>query len=116
MRSGLLPLLHLPTGTSSVSYCFSAFPCPTIFVIRSGWIDSRTSTPPARGGYGGRGGFGDRSTSGQIPSVAGGGNRRPDSWADRPVSTNSFQSSPKPDSGPRESFGFGVWRDGKHVA
>ncbi|KAI0048766.1 ATP-dependent RNA helicase ded-1 [Auriscalpium vulgare] len=80
----------------------------------SGWNDSRTATPPApapaRGGFGGRGGYGgDR---GQAPSF-GAGPRRADSWAERPQPTNGY--APRND-GPRESFGFGAWKDGKHVA
>ncbi|KAI0064043.1 DEAD-domain-containing protein [Artomyces pyxidatus] len=78
----------------------------------SGWNDSpRTSTPPARGGYGGRGGYGDRTPSGPSPSFGGG--RRTDSWSERP---NGYQGSPRSDnSGPRESFGYGHWKDGQHV-
>ncbi|TFY72436.1 hypothetical protein EVG20_g538 [Dentipellis fragilis] len=73
----------------------------------TGWNDSRTSTPPARGGFAPRGGI-DRVPSGQF----GGAPRRTDGWGDR-APTNGH--GPRTDSGPRESFGYGVWRDGKHV-
>ncbi|EPQ56663.1 DEAD-domain-containing protein [Gloeophyllum trabeum ATCC 11539] len=72
----------------------------------NGWNDSRSSTPSARGGYeggrGGRGAFGsprgapraieDRTMSGYSGGAGGGGR-----------------------SDQRETFGYGVWRDGKHV-
>ncbi|KAF9461479.1 P-loop containing nucleoside triphosphate hydrolase protein [Collybia nuda] len=80
----------------------------------NGWADSRSATPPARGGFGGgydrgRGAF---SSSGpRLASGGGGGNN----WAG-PTSTPNWASSPAPrDSGPRETFGFGAWRDGKHA-
>ncbi|KAI0305992.1 P-loop containing nucleoside triphosphate hydrolase protein [Multifurca ochricompacta] len=78
----------------------------------SGWNDSRTPSPFPRGGYGGRGSFGDRSANGQVAAF--GGNRRSDNWAERPHSSYG-NGSPRHDSGPRESFGYGVWRDGKHI-
>ncbi|TFY74876.1 hypothetical protein EWM64_g9135 [Hericium alpestre] len=71
-------------------------------------IDSRISTPPARGGIVGRGGY-DRSASGTFP----GGGGRQGGWGGERA--NGYQSSPRFDSGPRETFGFGVWRDGVHV-
>lgn len=42
-----------------------------------------------------------------------GGGRRND-WAERPQS-NYGGGSPRHESAPRESFGYGVWRDGQHV-
>ena len=85
---------------------------PCLFVFRNGWNDSRTSTPPARGGISGRG-FGDRSASGFSSP---GGARRVDSWSERPPSAGiPHGGAPRVDSGPRESFGYGVWRDGVHV-
>ncbi|ETW79246.1 hypothetical protein HETIRDRAFT_410995 [Heterobasidion irregulare TC 32-1] len=78
----------------------------------NGWNDLRTSTPPARGGISGRG-FGDRSASGFSSP---GGARRVDSWSERPPSASiPHGGAPRVDSGPRESFGYGVWRDGVHV-
>ncbi|KAG6852530.1 ATP-dependent RNA helicase ded1 [Blastosporella zonata] len=71
----------------------------------NGWADSRSATPPpARGSYGddrSRGGF---SNSG--PRMASGGN-----WGS---SSSNWSSTPR-DSGPRETFGYGAWKDGKHV-
>ncbi|KAH9066572.1 ATP-dependent RNA helicase ded-1 [Lactarius vividus] len=79
----------------------------------SGWNDSRTSSPFPRGGYGsGKGSFGDRSMNGQVSTF--GGSRRSDNWSERPQS-NYGSGSPRHDSGPRETFGFGVWRDGQHI-
>ena len=40
-----------------------------------------------------------------------GGGRRNDSWAERPPSNGA----PRHESGPRETFGYGVWRDGQHI-
>lgn len=82
---------------------------------RSGWNDSRTSSPSPfpRSGYSGRGNFGDRSTNGHVSPF--GGSRRNDNWADRPHSSYG-SGSPRHESGPRETFGYGVWRDGQHVA
>ena len=78
---------------------------------RSGWNDSRTSSP-FRSGYSGRGNFGDKSANGHVPPF--GGSRRNDSWGERPQ--NSYGGGgPRHESGPRETFGYGVWRDGQHV-
>jgi ATP-dependent RNA helicase DDX3X len=43
-----------------------------------------------------------------------GGGRRNDNWAERPHN-NYGGGGPRHDSGPRETFGYGVWRDGQHV-
>ncbi|THH15750.1 hypothetical protein EW146_g4782 [Bondarzewia mesenterica] len=75
-----------------------------------GWNDSRTSTPPARGGYGGRGGYADRGASGHYSP----GPRRTDGWSERPQSA-SVGGHPRGDSAARETFGYGTWRDGAHV-
>ncbi|KAI0695335.1 P-loop containing nucleoside triphosphate hydrolase protein [Cerioporus squamosus] len=94
-RAASNPRFLLPTGTN-------------------GWTDSRSSTPSSRGGYGGGtrgdGGYagGGRSFSGYGGRGGGGGG-----WSDRPQS-NGF--APRGgDSGPRESFGYGAWKDGKHI-
>ncbi|KAF7323926.1 hypothetical protein MKEN_00614100 [Mycena kentingensis (nom. inval.)] len=73
----------------------------------NGWNDSRSSTPPVRGGYGGSNGYGGRSNG-----YGGGGGRT--------TSNNWGSSSPAPNwssapSQPRESFGYGMWKDNKHV-
>ncbi|KAI0299157.1 ATP-dependent RNA helicase ded-1 [Russula brevipes] len=58
----------------------------------NGWNDSRTSSPNPRSGYGGRGNFGDK-----------------------PASGNLRRRKPRHESGPRETSGYGVWRDDHHV-
>lgn len=42
------------------------------------------------------------------------GGRRSDNWGERPHSSYG-SSGPRHESGPRESSGYGVWRDGQHV-
>ncbi|KAI0331655.1 ATP-dependent RNA helicase ded-1 [Cubamyces sp. BRFM 1775] len=76
----------------------------------NGWNDSRSSTPSFRGGYTGNrdGGF-NRSFSGHGGRGGGGGG----GWSERPQS-NGYGGAPRGD-GPRETFGYGVWKDGKHV-
>ncbi|KAJ7336373.1 P-loop containing nucleoside triphosphate hydrolase protein [Mycena albidolilacea] len=75
----------------------------------NGWTDSRSSTPPARGSYGGSNGFSDRGGSRgggfSSPSRGGGG------WGSSSPAPN-WSSAP---SQPRETFGFGIWKDGKHI-
>ncbi|KAH9975819.1 P-loop containing nucleoside triphosphate hydrolase protein [Lactifluus volemus] len=78
----------------------------------SGWNDSRTSSPFPRGGYSGRGSYGDRPTNGQASAF--GGSRRNENWAERPHS-GFGGGGPRHDSNPRESYGYGVWRDDQHV-
>ncbi|KAF7289893.1 hypothetical protein MIND_01364000 [Mycena indigotica] len=73
----------------------------------NGWTDSRSSTPPARGGYGG--GYSDRSNRNSGFSTP-----------PRTTSNNWGGSSPAPNwssapSQPRDNFGAGHWKDGKHV-
>lgn len=81
-------------------------------LCRNGWADSRSATPPARGGFGGGYDRGRGAFSSSGPRVASGG---ANNWAG-PTSTPNWSSSPAPrDSGPRETFGFGVWKDGRHV-
>lgn len=77
----------------------------TDFLRRNGWAGNQTPPPaPARGGYGG--GFSDRGRGGggyggtfSAPRGGGGGSQ----WSE------------KPHSAPRETFGYGVWKDGVHV-
>lgn len=80
------------------------------FDSRNGWNDSRDIEPspaPARGGFGGgggysRGGGGGSSFGGGRGGGYGGG-----------ASSGGYGGSPS--SGQRETSGYGVWRDGKHV-
>lgn len=95
-----------PSVLSSLSYGSSA--------LRSGWNDSRTSSPFPRSG-GGRGNSADRPTNGNVSPFGGGRrNDRNDHWGERPHN-NYGGGAPRNDSGPRESAGYGVWRDGQHV-
>ena len=50
--------------------------------------------------------------NGQVSTY--GGNRRSDNWSERPQS-NYGGGSPRHDSSPRETSGYGVWRDGQHI-
>ncbi|KAJ7484718.1 ATP-dependent RNA helicase ded-1 [Mycena latifolia] len=78
----------------------------------NGWNDSRSSTPPARGSYGGSNGFSDRGARGGAfntsPRGGGGGGG---GWAGSNAAPN-WSSAP---SQPRETFGYGIWKDGKHI-
>ncbi|RPD64163.1 ATP-dependent RNA helicase ded-1 [Lentinus tigrinus ALCF2SS1-7] len=93
---------------------------PPVVTNGNGWNDSRSSTPSSRGGYGGgfRGGDGGYAGGGRSFSGYGGrGGGAAGGWGDRPQS-NGWTGGGAPrggDSGPRESFGYGVWKDGKHV-
>ncbi|KAJ7787156.1 P-loop containing nucleoside triphosphate hydrolase protein [Mycena olivaceomarginata] len=77
--------------------------------VENGWTDSRSSTPPARGSYGGSNGYSDRggSRGGGLSSPSRGGG----SWGSSSPAPN-WSSAP---SQPRETFGFGIWKDGKHI-
>ncbi|KAJ7145367.1 P-loop containing nucleoside triphosphate hydrolase protein [Mycena crocata] len=80
----------------------------------NGWTDSRSSTPPARGSYGGSNGFSDRSPRGGYntsPRGGGGGGGGGGNWGGSNAAPN-WSSAP---SQPREAFGSGIWKDGKHV-
>ncbi|KAI0630602.1 DEAD-domain-containing protein [Trametes polyzona] len=95
---------YVPPHMRSSQRAASNPPLPT---NGNGWNDSRSSTPSSRGGYSDRGGGFNRSFSGH--GGRGGG------WGDRPQS-NGFHGGPRGGGdGPRETFGFGVWRDGKHI-
>lgn len=89
-----------------------------IYVYRNGWADSRTATPPPgspRSGFGGGydrgGGGGARAFSNSAPRMA---TASSNGWSS-PAPAASNWSAPQRDSGPRESFGLGAWKDGKHV-
>ncbi|GLB43286.1 putative DEAD box helicase family protein [Lyophyllum shimeji] len=79
----------------------------------NGWADSRSATPPpaARGGFGGYNDRGRGAFSSTGPRMASGGGN---SWAAAGNAPSNW-SAPQRDSGPRESFGVGAWRDGKHI-
>lgn len=87
-----------------------------------GWAGPRTQTPPpaaARGGFNTRGnGFADRGR-GAFSNGSRSGTPVND-WAGNPPPAANW-SAPQPapthraDAGARETFGYGVWRDGKHV-
>lgn len=99
-------------GTFSAPPLFSSL-SNILSAPRSGWNDSRSSSPFPRSGYGGKGNFGEGSTNGHVSTF--GGSRRNDNWAERPHSSYG-SGGPRHESGPRETFGYGVWRDGQHVA
>ena len=93
----------------------------TVF-YRNGWNDSRSSTPSIRGGFNGGpkeggGGYGGGGRS--FSSYGGrGGGPGGDRWAgDRPQSNGWHGNGGGPRGGDnaRESFGYGAWRDGKHI-
>ncbi|CAL1715175.1 unnamed protein product [Somion occarium] len=83
----------------------------------TGWNDSRSSTPSRGGGYGGgRGGFdrgADRGgySAGPRGGATGGG------WSgERSASTNGwYGTATRVDGQPRDTYGFGVWKDGVHL-
>ncbi|KAJ6571744.1 P-loop containing nucleoside triphosphate hydrolase protein [Mycena capillaripes] len=79
----------------------------------NGWTDSRSSTPPARGSFGGSSGFSDRGggARGGFTSSPRGGGGGGGNWGGSTGSPN-WSSAP---SQPRETSGFGIWKDGKHV-
>ncbi|EIM86524.1 DEAD-domain-containing protein [Stereum hirsutum FP-91666 SS1] len=97
---------HMRSSQRAASASDSAAPSP--ITPGTGWNEPRTSTPPVRGGYGGRAGYGDRTASGFY----GRPRERVDSWAG--PGGNAVSAAPR-DNGPRESFGYGAWRDGAHV-
>ncbi|KAF5383638.1 hypothetical protein D9615_003829 [Tricholomella constricta] len=79
----------------------------------NGWADSRSATPPAaaRGGFGGGYDRGRGAFSSSAPRSASGGGG---GWAGSTGSSNWGGPSQR-DSAPRETFGYGVWKDDKHV-
>ena len=102
--SGLRLILHFLTGKS---FLFVAFVCCNIHVrIRA-----------ARGGFESRGGFSDRGRSAFSSAPRGGSSTS--NWAGPHVPSNWNATAAAPsrggDSATRESFGYGVWKDGKHI-
>ncbi|KAF8159855.1 ATP-dependent RNA helicase ded-1 [Crassisporium funariophilum] len=88
------------------------------------WASPRTETPPpvaARGGFESRGGgYSDRGRGAFSNAPRGGaGAATGNGWAG-PQPAANWAAAPTAsrggDSNARESFGYGVWRDGKHVA
>ncbi|KIY52981.1 ATP-dependent RNA helicase ded-1 [Fistulina hepatica ATCC 64428] len=74
--------------------------------IGNGWNDSRTGSPaPGRGGF-------DRGGASPFPSDRG---NRSGYGTPRQNSGNFQGGSGGGHGGPRESYGYGVWRDGIHV-
>lgn len=71
----------------------------------------------ARGGYEPRGGFSDRGRSAFSSAPRGGSSTS--NWAGPHVPSNWNAPSAAPsrggDSATRESFGFGIWKDGQHI-
>ncbi|KAI0731398.1 DEAD-domain-containing protein [Earliella scabrosa] len=94
---------------------------PAVPTNGNGWNDSRSSTPSFRGGYSGNRGGGDAGFNGgrSFSGYGGrGGGPGGDKWGDRPQSNGWHGGGGGPrngDSGSRESFGYGAWREGKHV-
>ncbi|KAJ8503059.1 hypothetical protein ONZ45_g11191 [Pleurotus djamor] len=77
----------------------------------NGWDGHRSSTPPARGGYGGA--FENRSRPNSAISMR---STSHSDWASRGPTPNwSNHNSPRDSPAPRESFGYGAWKDGKHI-
>ncbi|KAF8184425.1 ATP-dependent RNA helicase ded-1 [Pholiota molesta] len=79
----------------------------------NGWAGPPSHQAPARGGFEPRGGFSDRgrgafttSAPRAAPSATG--------WAGPAAQPAASWSTPTV-SAPRESFGFGAWKDGKHI-
>ncbi|EKM50546.1 uncharacterized protein PHACADRAFT_263884 [Phanerochaete carnosa HHB-10118-sp] len=84
---------------------------PVVPTNGNGWNDSRSSTPSRGGLSSGRGGL-DRG-GGSSFSRGGGG------WGgDRPQSGGGVYSNDKRErggDGPKETFGYGTWKDGQHI-
>jgi hypothetical protein len=80
----------------------------TLTLIRNGWNDSRSNGAPngqQRGGF-------ERSFSDTGRSAFSGG-RGGGSWSGN---NNPRQGGERGGGGNEPSFGFGVWKDGKHIA
>ncbi|KAI0685892.1 DEAD-domain-containing protein [Cytidiella melzeri] len=92
---------------------------PVVPTNGNGWNDSRSSTPSQRGGPGGgRGGY-DRSINTPTRGGIGGGGG---GWgAERaPAQNGWYGNTTRPEKSgdhgaPRDSFGFGTWKDGVHI-
>jgi ATP-dependent RNA helicase DDX3X len=86
-----------------------------------GWGEPRGGPPPSRGGYGGA--FAGKPAASAYGGGRGGGGGN---WGDRSASTGGYGGGGRGGysggggggggGGERESAGFGVWKDGKHIA
>ncbi|PPQ72445.1 hypothetical protein CVT26_003773 [Gymnopilus dilepis] len=88
---------------------------PTLSENRNSWAGPRNGTPPpARGGYEGRGGY--SGGRGAFSGSRGGGAGGMNSWnGPTPASNWSAPTSRTDSPVQKESFGYGIWKDGKHV-
>ncbi|RXW17790.1 hypothetical protein EST38_g8067 [Candolleomyces aberdarensis] len=100
-----------PSPSPSVSNGYAdpgASPKAPVAQLQNGrggaWSDSRNSTPPPRGNFGGLSNVGDRPPR----SNSAFGNRERDRWAGPAQGGRSEGAQQTP-------FGFGTWREGKHV-
>ncbi|KAG6900623.1 ATP-dependent RNA helicase ded1 [Termitomyces sp. T159_Od127] len=107
-RLGLVASLNLGKTTYIPPHMRSAQRAAPPSTNGNGWADSRSATPPAaaRGGYGS--GY-DRSRGAFTSNGTRGSN-----WGSPGVSSN-WGSPNRESSGPRDSFGYGTWKDAKHV-
>ncbi|KAJ7637100.1 P-loop containing nucleoside triphosphate hydrolase protein [Roridomyces roridus] len=102
---GLTKSAYVPPHMRNAQRAASSPPPPS---NGNGWTDSRSSTPPSRGGYGGSNGFdrGGRGGYNSSPRASSG------NWG-------GSNSSPNWSSGPSQSqganLGYGIWKDGKHI-
>ncbi|KAH9857258.1 ATP-dependent RNA helicase ded-1 [Lenzites betulinus] len=108
---GIQKSAYVPPHMRSTQRAASNPPVPTNGA--PGWTDSRSSTPSSRGGYSDRGAPGGGAGFNRSVSGFGGRGGGGAGWGDRPQS-NGYQGAPRGGGG-GESFGFGAWRDGKHV-
>ncbi|KAI0077766.1 DEAD-domain-containing protein [Panus rudis PR-1116 ss-1] len=79
---------------------------------RNGWSDSRSPTP-SRGapGGGGRGGHGGERSFSRGGGGGGWGSTNTNGWSGPPSRGDRAEGG----GGPRETFGYGVWKDGMHI-
>ncbi|GJE91310.1 DEAD/DEAH box helicase [Phanerochaete sordida] len=87
---------------------------PAVPTNGNGWNDSRASTPSRGGLAGGRGGYDRGNSAFSRGGGAGGGG-----WGgDRQQSGgyNGGERRERGGDGQRESFGYGMWKDGQHIA
>ncbi|KAF8903491.1 P-loop containing nucleoside triphosphate hydrolase protein [Gymnopilus junonius] len=85
---------------------------------KNSWAGPRNGTPPpARGGFEPRGGYsGGRGGFSNGPRGGGSGGSGINNWGGPTVASNWSAPTSRTDSPvQRESFGYGVWKDGKHV-
>jgi len=95
----------------------SAYVPPHLRNLQRAASNPSFSNGAARGGFESRGGFSDRGRNAFSSSPRGGSSSS--NWAGPHAPSNWNAPSAPPtrggDSAARESFGYGVWRDGKHV-